>query len=208
MSSRRAVPVAVAVDWSDTGYWSRLTPNPGNSLAFIVLNCCVGGELVQHTTQLPPAVASSSPLLVVHARVTVYYTHLSWSRGGCTVGAEFCAERQTIAAKWLNCSQLNKCSNRICPLKNGAREERGSSFLPPPFPLFFFPLLRGNLLYSSGFTCLYPPRKRGNLSFRSHRDSSEEGTSPHSSFLIPRLLCVPRERVRARESRRGSRSLC
>lgn len=30
-----------------------------------------------------------------------------------TVGAEFCAERQTIAAKWLNCSQLNKCSNRI-----------------------------------------------------------------------------------------------
>ena len=30
-----------------------------------------------------------------------------------TVGAEFSAERQTIAAKWLNCSQLNKCSNRI-----------------------------------------------------------------------------------------------
>lgn len=31
-----------------------------------------------NTAQLPPAVASSSPL-VVHARVTVYYTHLSWS---------------------------------------------------------------------------------------------------------------------------------
>ena len=29
------------------------------------------------------------------------------------MGAEFSAERQTIAAKWLNCSQLNKCSNRI-----------------------------------------------------------------------------------------------
>lgn len=25
-----------SADWSDTGYWTRLTPNPGNSLAFIV----------------------------------------------------------------------------------------------------------------------------------------------------------------------------
>lgn len=43
-------------------------------------------------------------------------TRILWSHGGgCTVGAEFCAERQTIAAKWLNCSQLNKCYNRIQP---------------------------------------------------------------------------------------------
>lgn len=125
-------PIAVAVDWSDTGYWTRLTPNPGNSLAFIVWNCCVGGELVQHDAQLPPAEVSSPPL-VIHARVTVCYTHLSWSRRGRTVGAEFCAERQTIAAKWLNCSQLNKCSNRICPPRTARSRPRLSS-AAPSFP--------------------------------------------------------------------------
>lgn len=54
----RRCPRPVAADWSYTGYWTRLTPNPGNSLGFIVWNCCVGGELVQHNAQLPPAETS------------------------------------------------------------------------------------------------------------------------------------------------------
>lgn len=84
-----------------------------------------------------PLIASP---LVVHARVTVYYTHLvEPARRLRTMGAEFCAERQTIAAKWLNCSQLNKCSNRIQARRErrGARER--SSLLSPAsrqFPLY------------------------------------------------------------------------
>jgi len=124
------VPVAVDVDWSDTGYWSRLTPNPSNSFAFIVWNCCVGGELVQHST------APARGGLIVSSRCTRVRNRVLHASlvepGGCTVGAEFCAERQTIAAKWLNCSQLNKCSNRSCPSRRvaGAREERSSSLMP------------------------------------------------------------------------------
>lgn len=150
--SRGGVRPVAAADWSDTGYWTRLTPNPGNSLAFIVWNCCVGGELVQHsahTTASSPSRAlargcTSSPGVSPHAvtrarnRVTIHA-----SRGDRTVGAEFCAERQTIAAKWLNCSQLNKCFQPYLAAENGAPpRERGSSLLPsrplscPPFPFF------------------------------------------------------------------------
>jgi len=114
-----AEPVAVDVDWSDTGYWSRLTPNPGNSLAFIVWNCCVGGELIQHSAAPARGGLMAHRLLSLYTRAYNRVLHASLvtlvESDGCTVGAEFCAERQTIAAKWLNCSQLNKCSNRICP---------------------------------------------------------------------------------------------
>lgn len=55
-----------------------------------------------------------------------------------TVGAEFCAERQTIAAKWLNCSQLNKRSNRISLEKRAQAPSvplaAGNSGNPPPLP--------------------------------------------------------------------------
>lgn len=69
----------VAADWSDTGYWTRLTPNPGNSLAFIVWNCCVGGELVQHSAHTAPlarggcAPLTASLLAVTRARNRVLH---------------------------------------------------------------------------------------------------------------------------------------
>lgn len=209
---RRAVPVAVDVDWSDTGYWSRLTPNPGNSLAFIVGNCCVGGELVQHNA------APARGGLIVSSRCTrarnrVLHASLV-EPGGCTVGAEFCAERQTIAAKWLNCSQLNKCSSRICPPEYGAKERRARFFSYAP--LFFPPLtsrdsfLSLSLLYT--YIVLVPHvssllRRERTYRYRSQRGSSEEEDCSIPLFLS-RLLCVPAyERMRARESRRGSRSL-
>lgn len=143
-----------------------------------------------NTTQLPPAVASSSPPRCTRARNRVLHASLV-EPGGCTVGAEFCAERQTIAAKWLNCSQLNKCSNRICPLRAALAKSVALLFSPS----FFLPLLRGN---SFSYVVLV-----SHASFLLGREGTyRSGVTGaqvkrrllHSSFLIPTVM---RSRVRA-----------
>lgn len=205
MSDLAAVPVAVDIDWSDTGYWSRLTPNPGNSLAFIVWNCCVGGELVQHNA------APARGGLVVSSRCTrahnrVLHASLVES-GGCTVGAEFCAERQTIAAKWLNCSQLNKCFQPYLPVRERrSRRARLLSYAPLFFPAFS---LRGNSL---SYTVLVPHVSSLVGRERTSRSGVTEAQVKRrllrSSFLIPLVM---RSRVRSecvRVNRGAVRARC
>ena len=130
-------------------------------------------------------------------RVSVYVYRLRyrtvdrlppWSTS--TVGAEFSAERQTIAAKWLNCSQLNKCSPRFS--LSLCMPERWSlvacRFFPTSPSLLFF-----SFLLSFFLSLLFPTRSCRGFPAAICRGTRDPGwTGPprisSSSLSFPVLL--------------------